>query len=61
MRFPLLVKVKFDADLVSEAIGDEDFIAEAGGWTPDPRRAANATTVRRHVAPTPAPPTARDR
>lgn len=51
VRFPLLVKVKFDADLVSEAIGDEDFIAEAGAWTPDPRRAANAATVRRHAAP----------
>lgn len=55
VRFPLLVKVKFDSDLVSDAIGDEDFIAEAGAWTPDPTRAANATTVRRHVAPKTAP------
>ncbi len=56
VRFPLLVKVKFDSDLVSEAIGDEDFIAEAGAWAPDPTRAANAATVRRHAAPKPFPP-----
>jgi DNA helicase HerA-like ATPase len=52
VRFPLLIKVKFDDDLVSDAIGDEDFIAEAGAWVPDPQRAANADTVRRHAAPT---------
>ena len=44
VRFPLLVKVRFDSDLVSEAIGDEDFIAEAGAWTPDAKRAANAAS-----------------
>jgi hypothetical protein len=53
VRFPLLVKVKFDSDLVSEAIGDEDFIAEAAAWTPDPKRAANAATVKRYAAPKP--------
>lgn len=58
VRFPLLVKVKFDSDLVSEAIGDEDFIAEAGTWAPNPARAANAATVRRHAAPKPPPPPA---
>jgi len=56
VRFPLLVKVKFDSDLVSEAIGDEDFIAEAGTWRPNPVRAANAATVRHHAAPKPPPP-----
>jgi DNA helicase HerA-like ATPase len=59
VRFPLLVKVAFDADLVSEAIGDEDFIAEASAWVPDPQRAGNAATVRRHVRAAPqntAPP-----
>ncbi|MGH7225959.1 MAG: hypothetical protein ACRELF_22300, partial [Gemmataceae bacterium] len=55
VRFPLLVKVKFDNDLVSEVIGDEDFIAEAGAWTPDPKRAANAATVGYHVQQ-PVPP-----
>jgi DNA helicase HerA-like ATPase len=55
VRFPLLVKVKFDDDLVSEAIGDEDFVAEAGAWTPDPKRAANAATVSRHAPPKPPP------
>jgi DNA helicase HerA-like ATPase len=51
VRFPLLVKVRFDPDLVSEAIGDEDFISEAAQWRPNERRAANADTVRRHAAP----------
>lgn len=61
VRFPLLVKVKFDGDLVSEAIGDEDFIAEAGAWKPDAKRAANAATVKRHVnVPPPAPAPAGD-
>jgi DNA helicase HerA-like ATPase len=60
VRFPLLVKVKFDGDLVSEAIGDEDFIAEAGAWAPDPMRAANAATVRRHAAPRRPPTPAAD-
>ncbi|MBY0332280.1 MAG: ATP-binding protein [Acetobacteraceae bacterium] len=49
VRFPLLVKVKFDEDLVSEAIGDEDFIAEAGRWKPDARRKANAESVARNL------------
>lgn len=39
VRFPLLVKIDFDSDLVSTAIGDEDFISEAANWTPDPKRA----------------------
>ncbi|MCA3414917.1 MAG: ATP-binding protein [Roseomonas sp.] len=49
VRFPLLVKVKFDEDLVSDAIGDEDFIAEAGRWKPDARRKANAESVARNL------------
>lgn len=57
VRFPLLVKIKFDADLVSDAIGDEDFIAEAGAWAPDARRAANTDLVRRHAAPAQPSPT----
>lgn len=48
VRFPLLVKVDFDADLVSDAIGDEDFISDAAKWQPDPARNANAETVSRH-------------
>lgn len=46
VRFPLLVQVKFDAELVSEAIGDEDFIREAQTWKPDRRRQANTDVVR---------------
>jgi DNA helicase HerA-like ATPase len=49
VRFPLLVKVKFDEDLVSEAIGDEDFIGEAGRWKPNAKRKANAETVARNL------------
>jgi DNA helicase HerA-like ATPase len=49
VKFPLLVKVKFDADLVSEAIGDEDFIAAAKAWKPDSRRASTAATVRKYM------------
>lgn len=49
VRFPLLVKVKFDDDLVSEAIGDEDFIAEAEKWRANPQRKANSDTVSRNL------------
>lgn len=34
VEFPLLVKVDFDKDLVSEVIGDEDFISSANNWLP---------------------------
>ncbi len=32
VRFPLLVQVKFDEDLVTSSLGDEDFLEEAGRW-----------------------------
>ena len=54
VRFPLLVKVDFDADLVSDAIGDEDFISDAAKWKPDPTRSANAETVAKHFKAAPA-------
>ncbi|MEJ1979019.1 MAG: ATP-binding protein [Acetobacteraceae bacterium] len=53
VRFPLLVKVDFDADLVSDAIGDEDFISDAAKWKPDATRKANAETVAKHFAAAP--------
>jgi len=53
VRFPLLVKVDFDADLVSDAIGDEDFISDVAKWKPDPNRVANAETVARHFKAAP--------
>ena len=34
VRFPLLVKIDFDEDLRSGAIGDEDFINEVATWKP---------------------------
>jgi DNA helicase HerA-like ATPase len=49
VRFPLLVKVKFDDDLVSDVIGDEDFIETAAAWTPDPQRRANTDAVERNL------------
>jgi len=57
VRFPLLVKVKFDADLVSQAIGDEDFIDKVKTWTPNPRRKAISEIVSRHFGPRPPLPT----
>ncbi|GBR55828.1 hypothetical protein GCM10007872_25840 [Gluconobacter sphaericus NBRC 12467] len=53
VRFPLLVQVKFDADLVSEAIGDEDFIQEAQSWKPNARREANTNVIRRNLRKAP--------
>lgn len=49
VRFPLLVKVHFDEDLVSDAIGDEDFIAEAEKWRPRAARQASAAAVRENL------------
>jgi len=33
VRFPLLVRVKFDKDLVPQGIGDEDFLSAVAEWT----------------------------
>lgn len=52
VRFPLLVKVHFDDDLRSEAIGDEDFIAEAGRWKPNTNR-ETASRVVKKITPKP--------
>lgn len=56
VRFPLLVKIDFDADLVSDVIGDEDFLAEAEGWKPNGQRQSNARTMERHREAVPAAP-----
>lgn len=45
VRFPLLVDIKFDEDLVSTTIGDEDFVGRAAEWKVDPGRKANAAAV----------------
>lgn len=34
VKFPLLVRIEFDKDLLSRAIGDEDFLDEASKWKP---------------------------
>lgn len=53
VRFPLLVKIEFDKDLRSEAIGDEDFIAEAQVWKPQERRKANTEIVQKNLGTPP--------
>lgn len=49
VRFPLLVKVGFDEDLLSKAIGDEDFITDAAKWVPNPKREATSAVVRKNL------------
>lgn len=46
VRFPLLVQVAFNPGLVSDAIGDEDFIASAASWEPSSARERNGETMR---------------
>jgi hypothetical protein len=50
--FPLLVKVKFDEDLVSEAIGDENFIEMVQSWATKPARKANSEIVQKGLTRT---------
>ncbi|MEE7505128.1 ATP-binding protein [Methylobacterium mesophilicum] len=45
VRFPLLVEIDFDEDLVSTTIGDEDFVGRAREWKADPVRTANTSLV----------------
>jgi len=54
VRFPLLVQVRFDEDLVSSAIGDENFIDEAANWKPDSKRDANSKAVADNLRKPPA-------
>lgn len=58
VEFPLLVKVDFDEDLVSDAIGDENFINDAANWKPNEAREKNRETVRQHLGI--APPSSSD-
>ncbi len=44
VRFPLLVQVKFDEELVSESVGDENFIARAKEWEASPEVVAKERT-----------------
>lgn len=50
VRFPLLVQIRFDEDLVSDAIGDENFIEEAAAWKPYGRRQENSQLVQAGLA-----------
>ncbi len=40
VRFPLVVQVRFDDDLVTKAIGDEDFLAQVRDWETSPQAEA---------------------
>lgn len=42
VRFPLLVQIKFDEELISRVIGDEDFIAQVSAWTAPESQAAKS-------------------
>ena len=42
VRFPLLVKIQFDEDLVGSRTGDENFIRQAAAWKPDAKAAGRA-------------------
>lgn len=42
VRFPLLVKIHYDADLVGSRTGDENFIKQAREWKPDKGAAGRA-------------------
>lgn len=51
VRFPLLVKIDFDKDLLSSAIGDEDFIDVVAKWkkTEAQERKTSNAEVARHI------------
>jgi DNA helicase HerA-like ATPase len=51
VEFPLLVKVHFDADLESEAIGTENFIDEARDWKPNEARERNREIIDNNLRP----------
>jgi DNA helicase HerA-like ATPase len=40
VRFPLVVQVDFDKDLVAKTLGDEDFVAAVRNWQESPEAAA---------------------
>ena len=46
VRFPLLVKIDFDEDLVGSRTMDEDFISRARAWKEDARAASRARAAR---------------
>jgi hypothetical protein len=33
VRFPLIIQVKFDGDLITPSIGDEDFLSAVRSWS----------------------------
>ncbi len=47
VRFPLLVQVKFDAELVSESVGDENFISRAQEWKASPEVMAKEKSAKK--------------
>ena len=54
VRFPLLVRIDFDQDLISQAIQDEDFISEAQAWRPDPKRTKTEMAAAKAIGKLPA-------
>ena len=40
VRFPLIVRVDFDEDLITTSLGDEDFVAAVSQWQRSPEAEA---------------------
>jgi DNA helicase HerA-like ATPase len=55
VRFPLLVKINFDQDLVGSRTGDENFIKRARAWKPDANAASRsrAAETAKHLSSKP--------
>jgi hypothetical protein len=47
VRFPLLVKIKMDEDLMFSDLGDEKFLKQAREWKPDKSAAVRASAASR--------------
>jgi len=47
VRFPLLVRIRMDEDLIYTGIGDEDFLKQAQAWKPDKHAAVRERAAER--------------
>ena len=45
VRFPLVVRIKMDEDLIYEGLGDENFLAQARNWKPDAKAKTRASVA----------------
>lgn len=47
VRFPLLVRIRMDEDLIYSELGDENFLEQAANWTPDQNASVRARVAKR--------------